>query len=68
MAEKIGFGLLGIVAVLYVLLLIVGMIAAWPFGIVGLFLIGGIGILFWKVLQERLSNKEDDYYAKNVDK
>ena len=68
MVEKVGFGLLGVVAVIYVLALIVGMIAAWPFGLIGLCLIGGIGLLFWKVLQERLNNKEDDYYAKNVDK
>lgn len=68
MAEKIGFGLLIIVAIIYILALITGMILAFPFGIIGLFLIGGIGILFWKVLQDRLNNEEDDYYSKNVDK
>lgn len=68
MAEKIGFGLLIIVAIIYVAALITGMILAFPFGIVGLILIAGIGILFWKVIVDRLNNEEDDYYSKNVEK
>lgn len=66
--EKIGYTLLGIVAALYILAMIVGMVAVFPYGLVGLIAITAIGVLFIKVLKERLQNKEDDYYSKKVDK
>jgi len=66
--EKTGYFLLGIVAVIWIFAIIIGMIAAFPFGLIGLIAIVGIGILFIKVLSDRLENKEDDYYSKNVDK
>ena len=66
--EKWGYSLLGIIAVVYLLAMLVGMIAAFPFGLFGLLLIAGIGILLVKVIKERLQNKEDDYYSNKVDK
>ena len=66
--EKWGYSLLGIIAVVYLLAMFVGMIATFPFGLIGLFLIAGIGILMIKVVKERLQNKEDDYYSSKVDK
>ncbi|GAB2189690.1 hypothetical protein [Sessilibacter sp. MAH2] len=65
--EKISYSLLGFVAVIYVLLLIFGLVAAFPFGIIGFIAIAGVGLLIIKVIKERLNNKEDDYYSKNVD-
>jgi hypothetical protein len=44
------------------------MIAAFPFGIIGLIGITGLGFLLAKVIKDRLGNKEDDYYSDNVDK
>lgn len=66
--EKIGYVLLGIVAACLLIAMLAGMIAAFPFGIIGLLAIIGVGFLFAKVIKDRLSNKEDDYYSKNVDK
>ena len=66
--EKWGYTLLSIIAALYIVALFVGMIATFPFGLIGLLLIAGIGILMVKVLKERMKNKEDDYYSKNVEK
>jgi len=66
--ENIGYVLLGIVAVCWFLAMIAGMVAAFPFGIIGLVAISGIGFLLAKVIKDRLQNKEDDYYTKNVDK
>ena len=68
MAEKIGFGLLITVVIIYLIAMIAGMILAFPFGIIGLLLIVGFGILFVKVIVDRLNNEEDDYYSKTVDK
>lgn len=64
--KTLGFTLLGIVAAIYIVAMIIGMIAAFPFGIIGLIAIAGVGSLFIHVLAERLNNKEDDYYDKNV--
>ena len=66
--EKWGYSLLAIIAAVYLIAMFVGMIAAFPYGLLGLLLMGGIGILLVKVVKERLKNKEDDYYSKEVDK
>ncbi len=64
--EKIGYVLLGIVFIIYCIFIFVGLIVAFPWGIIGLIAILGIGFLFIKVISDRLSSKEDDYYEKNV--
>ena len=68
MLKIIGYTLLGFIALLYLGAIITGIILAWPFGIIGLIAILGVGSLFLHVLLERFNNKEDDYYDKNVDK
>jgi len=64
--EKIGFSLLAIVFALYVIVLLVGMVAAFPYGLIGLIAFIGVGLLFVQVVRDRLNNEEDDYYSKNV--
>ena len=66
--EKWGYSLLAIIAVVYLIAMFVGMIVAFPYSLLGFLLMGGIGILLVKVVKERLKNKEDDYYSKEVDK
>jgi hypothetical protein len=64
--EKIGYILLGIVAICWIIAVIIGVIAAFPIGLVGLIAIIGIGFLFARVIKDRLENKEDDHYSKNI--
>lgn len=66
--KYIGYVLLAIVAACWLLAMIVGMIVAFPAGIIGLIGIAGVGFLLAHVIKQRIENKEDDYYAKNVDK
>jgi hypothetical protein len=66
--ENIGYILLGIVAVCWLIAMVVGMIATFPVGLIGLVAIVGIGFLFAKVLKDRLANREDDHYSKTVKK
>ncbi len=40
----------------------------YPDGLVILLIYGGLFVLFSKVLRERLNNKEDDYYSKEIKK
>lgn len=55
-----------IAGAVYVMAALVGLIAIGPAGIIGLVVLAFIGVLFVGVLQSRLSNKEDDYYEKNI--
>ena len=66
--ERIGYILLSVVAAIWLMAILAGMIAAFPFGLIGLIVLAGIGFLFAKVIKDRINNKEDDYYSKNVDK
>ncbi len=64
--EKIGYVLLALVAAIWFVAIVAGMIAAFPFGLIGLIAIAGIGLLLIRVFRDRLASKEDDYYSKNV--
>jgi len=66
--EKTAYALLLVVAALWLIAMLVGMVAAFPLGLFGLVVIVAVGLLFIKVLRERLANKEDDHYADNVDR
>ena len=66
--EYLGYFFLAIVVVVWIIAMVVGMIVAFPFGIIGLIAITGVGLLLIKVITDRLSNKEDDHYSQNVDK
>lgn len=65
--EFIGYILLAIVAVSWFVAMLIGMIAVFPVGIIGLLALGGIGFLFAKVVKDRLENTEDDYYSRHID-
>ena len=66
--EKIGYTLLAIVALVWITVILTGLVMAWPYGLIGLIGILGLGFLLIKVISDRLNNKEDDHYSKNVDK
>lgn len=66
--EKLGYILLSIVAVAWLIIVISGLVMAFPWGIIGLVGILGIGVLLIKVISDRINNKEDDHYSKNVHK
>jgi len=68
MMEYIGYFLLAIVVIIWIIAMIVGLIIAFPFGLIGLVAILGLGLLLIKVITDRMKNKEDDHYSKNVDK
>ncbi len=65
--ENIGYVFLAIAVIAWFVAILSGVILAFPFGIIGLFTIIGIGFLFAKVIKEKIRNKDDDYYSKNVD-
>lgn len=64
--EYIGYVFLAIVAIIWLVVLLVGMVAAFPYGIIGFIALLGFGFLFAKVIKDRLENREDDHYSDNV--
>lgn len=66
--EKLGYLLLALVALAWLIAVVTGLIIAFPWGLIGLVGIIGLGLLLIKVISDRIDNKEDDYYSKNVDK
>lgn len=66
--EYIGYILLALVLVCWIIAVAISLVAAWPWGLIGFIGIAGIGFLFAKVIKDRMGNKEDDYYSKNVKK
>ena len=66
--EKVGYTCLGVVAALYFLAILGGMIAIFPYGLLGFVVLIGVGALLVKVLKERLSNAEDRYYSDNIER
>jgi putative Mn2+ efflux pump MntP len=66
--EKIGYLCLAIVAVAWLTAMLVGIVVASPASWLGLVALVGIGVLFVKVLKERLRNAEDDHYDEHVEK
>ena len=68
--EKIGYALLGVAAVVWLGIVLYEStldLEFWPHGLLGMLAIIGFGFLLVKALSDRLSNKEDDHYSKNVD-
>jgi len=49
-------------------LFLVTSIAMWPLGILLLIPLAVVGYFAYRVISDRLGNKEDDYYEKNVDR
>jgi len=66
--ERVAYVLLAIVALFWLGAILLGMVVAFPAGLIGLIALVAIGLLLIKVLKERLTSEEDDYYDKHVER
>jgi hypothetical protein len=66
--EKMGYIILILVTIAWIIAWIVGMFENVWLGIIGLVTIIGLGLLFVKALTDRLASKKDDKYSRNVEK
>ncbi|HDI60667.1 MAG TPA: hypothetical protein ENF48_10030 [Desulfobacteraceae bacterium] len=66
--EKVGYALLLAAALGWLSGILMGIPRTFPAGVIGVLAMVGVGLLFAKVLKERLANKEDDHYDKTVEK
>ncbi|MCH1546661.1 MAG: hypothetical protein L7S51_01720 [Candidatus Marinimicrobia bacterium] len=66
--EKLGYILLIGFYVLIINFIIADVEVFYPDGLLLLLASSGLLVLFIKVLKDRLNNKEDSYYSKEIDK
>ncbi len=66
--EKLGYILIGLFYLLGSYLTIKEIEQFYPEGLLVILIYSGLLVLFVKVLKERLNNKDDDYYSKEIDK
>jgi len=66
--DAIALVIVAIFALLWLSVAVAGIVAAVPFGVLGLIPLAIILGLLVAVIYQRLHNAEDDYYDKNVDK
>ncbi|ACK41754.1 MULTISPECIES: hypothetical protein [Dictyoglomus] len=64
--EKIAYIILSIIVIVWLLLIIVGSIMAFPVGMISLLLILAFGLLFIKVLKERIKSKREEEKYKDI--
>lgn len=64
--EKTAYIILSVAAIIWVLFIFIGLVKLFPAGFLGLLVLIAIGLLLFKAIKDRLKNKEDDYYSKNV--
>ncbi len=65
--EKTGYIILAVAALIWLGVILFGLIEALPWGLIGFLVLIGFGLLLAQVIKDRLKNREDDYYSKNVD-
>ena len=65
--EIIALAIIVLFGALWGVTFITGLIVAVPFGVLGLVPVAIVGGLFIAVLVQRLTNREDQHYSKNID-
>ncbi len=66
--EKTAYVILVVAALAWVIAMIVGLVAAFPVGLIGLILLLAFGLLFAKALRDRVEKSRDDRYSRDVEK
>ena len=62
----IGYLLLIAAFIGLLVVVIMGLVDALPWGVIGLLAIAGFGVLLIKVIRDTLTSEEDRYYSKKV--
>ncbi len=66
--ERIAYSILIIVAIAWIIAWMVGMFQNMWIGIIGLAMLVGLGLLFIKVLHDRMKSSKEDRYSREVEK
>ena len=64
--ENLACVLLGIVTVVWLMAILIGFIAAFPFGLIGFVALGGFALLFTKVIKDRMIKHAEETGADGI--
>lgn len=64
--EKLALICVGVLAAIWIIVMLGGIVATLPYGLPALVILLGVGYFLYRVIKDRLTNAEDDYYEKNV--
>lgn len=64
--KRIGYVLLAVATLAWVILMIRDLVKVFPLGVIGLVALAGLAFLFGHVVKTKLENVEDRHYTKNV--
>jgi hypothetical protein len=64
--EKTAYVILTLVAIAWIVVMIVGLVAAFPAGLIGLAVILAFGLLFARAFRDRVKSSGDDRYSRDV--
>jgi len=66
--EKTAYVILTLAALGWIGVIIFGLVAAFPVGLVGLVIIFALGLLFVKAFRDRVKSSGEDRYSRDVQK
>jgi len=66
--EKTAYVILTIAAFAWIIAIVIGLIATFPVGLVGLVVLFAFGLLFAKAFKDRIANSKGDRYSRDVEK
>lgn len=64
--EKLAYGILIAITLIWILTILYGFISIFPIGIIGILVIVAFGLLFIKVLKEKFEKKEENEKFKDI--
>ncbi|MEM9028221.1 MAG: hypothetical protein AAGC70_07620 [Pseudomonadota bacterium] len=64
--DRLALIIILIPAAVWIVVMLAGVIAAWPYGIPVLIAFAVVAYIFMRIVAQRLSSREDDYYEKNI--
>ncbi len=66
--DKLALICIVVPVVIWFFIAFIGALALFPYGLVVLIALLIVAYFFYRVIRERIENKEDDYYEKNINK
>ena len=66
--DKFVLILVVIIGAIWCVIMLLSAVAIYPFGLLILVVYLIVGYIVYRVVRDRMTNKEDDYYEKNVDR
>ena len=65
--DKLALICITVPVAIWIIAIVASALTMFPYGLLILIVLLIIGYFFYRVIKERIQNKEDDYYEKNIE-